>query len=96
MPAPIYGMQCGSLVASVYIYLDIGMTLSGPSLDTYLTNMGIGNVNTIYGFVSFQLGSSVPVTWSIDIWRNLQTIRADPGDALQPILGSLDAQPLHN
>jgi hypothetical protein len=87
VPAPIYSVPCGSLVASVYIYLDLAMTLSGPSLDTYLTNLGIGNVNTIYGVVYFQFGSTLPVTWSIDIWRNLEVVRTDPGNAVRFIVG---------
>ncbi len=86
MPNLIYGLQCGSLVASVYIFVDLAVTLSGPSVDTYLSNLGIGNVNTIYGYVFFELETTVPVAWSIDVWRNLEVIRNEPGDALLLVL----------
>jgi hypothetical protein len=79
--APIYGTQCGTLYASVYLYLDLAVTLSGPSLATYLDNLGIGNVNTVYGMVFFQLGSSQPLNWPIDVWTNLEVVRADPDGA---------------
>ncbi len=82
VPAPIYGMQCGTLYASVYLYLDLAVTLSGPSLATYLNNVGIGNVNTVYGVVHFQLGSTQPVNWPIDVWTNLEVIRPDPEGAV--------------
>jgi hypothetical protein len=74
-------MQCGTLYASVYLYLDLAVTVSGPSLATYLNNLGIGNVNTVYGLVYFQLGSSAPVSWPMDVWTNLEVIRADPDGA---------------
>jgi hypothetical protein len=81
-------MQCGTLYASVALYLDLAGTVSGPSLGTYLNNLGIGNVNTVYGTVYFQLGSSQPVNWSIDVWTNLEVVRADPDGAvvLNPLL----------
>jgi hypothetical protein len=79
---PIYGTQCGTLYASVYLYLDLAVTLSGPSLGSYLNNIGIGNVNTVYGVVYFGFGSSQPVNWSIDTWTNLEVVRIDPDGTL--------------
>jgi hypothetical protein len=75
-------MQCGTLYAFVTLYLDLAVTGSGPSVATYLDNLGIGNVNTVYGMVNFQLGSSQPVNWPIDVWTNLEVVRADPDGAV--------------
>ncbi len=82
-PNLIYGVQCGSLLAAVSFNLDLDMTLSGASMDTYLTNLGIGNVNTIHGMLSVTLRGSVPVTWSIDVWRRLEVVRGPPGDVAE-------------
>jgi hypothetical protein len=79
---PIYGTQCGTLYASVYLYMDLGLTVSGPSVATYLNNLGIGNVNMVYGMLYFGLGSSQPVNWSIDVWTNLEVVRTDPDGAV--------------
>jgi hypothetical protein len=103
VPAPIYGMQCGTLYAFVTLYLDLAVTVSGPSVATYLDNLGIGNVNIVYGMVNFQLGSSQPLSWPIDVWTNLEVVRADPDGAviMNPVLSSffclstLTAGPTH-
>jgi hypothetical protein len=62
--------------------VDLAVTVSGPSLHTYLTNLGIGEVNTIYGGLHMGLASSVPLSWSIDVWPKLEVVRVAPGDAL--------------
>jgi hypothetical protein len=76
----IYGTQCGTLYASVYLYLDLAV-ISAGSLATYLNNIGVGNVNTVYGVVYFGFGSSQPMAWSIDVWTNLEVVRTDPDGA---------------
>ncbi len=81
---PIYGVQCGSLVGNVGINLALAANPFGPPLHTYLTNLGIGNVNTIYGIVSLTFGQQFELFWPVDVFPNLEVIREYPGDALQP------------